>query len=144
MDFIQQHLRMSAEERRELLCRVIRRKCKYPVPKARLDYIVSRLNLRRTYIIKTTNDPIKFLNIATSEHIEKDERILLSQVFPLYGRFTPGFFVKTDTEVITPVSGTMDKNKDAAAVKIVLHYLSSGAVSTTYTLVLYETRQLAS
>lgn len=132
---------MSAEERRELLCRVIRRKCKYPVPKARLDYIVAQLNLHRAYVIKTTSDPIKFLNIATSEHIDTGDRILLSQVFPLYGRFTPGFFVKTDQQTIVPVPGDINAKQDAAAIKIVLSRQSCGTVLTTYMLVLFESGQ---
>ena len=138
MDVIQRLLRLSADERKELLCDAIRKKCKYPISKARLNYIATRLNLQRTYLIKATSDHNKFLNIATSEHIETEDRILLSQVIPLHGRFTPGFFIKTDKEALNLVRGTMDIKQEAAAVKIVLNRLSCGTVSTTYILALYE------
>ncbi len=141
MDIIQRFLRLSADERKELLYDAIRRKCKYPISENRLNFITARLNLHRPYLIKVTSDHNKFLNITTSEHIETEGRILLSQVFPLYGQFTPGFFVKTDKEAFTPVRSTMDVKQEAAAVKIALNFLNGSMVSMTYTLVLYELKR---
>lgn len=141
MDFIQRLFKLSDDERKEQLFRAIRGKCRFPVSAARLDYIATRLNLQRVYFIKATSDPNKFLNIATSEHIETKDKILLSQVFPLYGKFTPGYFVKTDRTANTLVFGAIDNQQEAAAVKITLTRLSCGMVSTTYTLVLYELRR---
>lgn len=138
MDFIQRLVKLSADERKEQLFRAVRGKCKFPVSTARLDYIATRLNLQRIYFIKATSDPNKFLNIATSEHIETKGKILLSQVFPLYGKFIPGYFVKTDTAANSPIAGTIDNLQEAAAVKITLSRLACGTISTSYTLVLYE------
>lgn len=139
MGFIHKHFRMSDEERRKVICDVIRHKCKYRVSNTRLDYIVARLNLSRTYFIKATNDPFKFLNVATSEHIDTSDRHCLSQVIPIYGEFTPGYFVKTDLYTSHLVKSTMNTKKDAAALKTAVSYLPGGSVSATYMLVLYET-----
>lgn len=139
VDFIQRLYKLSSAEKREALRNAIGRKCKFPVSSAKLDYILARINIHRAYLIKATSNPTKFLNIATAEHIDTKDRVLFSQVFPIYGRFVSGLFVKTDTKTFTPICGTLDHNNDAAAVKLTLNYQTCGTISSTYTLILYET-----
>ena len=131
-------LRLTEEERSELLRRAIRRKSRHRISEENLDYILSRLNIRRPYVLKTTNRPEKFLNIITAERIATGKHYVLSEIIPIYGIFTPGYF-----ERITPVpasfgTGYLDARYNAAAVKISLFQDAADSAFATYTLALYE------
>lgn len=131
-------LRLTEEERSELLRRAIRRKSRYRISEENLDYILSRLNIRRPYVLKTTNRPEKFLNIITVERIAIGKHYVLSEVIPIYGIFSPGYFERLSPKPASFGTGYLDARYNAAAVKISLFQNGTGSAFATYTLALYD------
>lgn len=131
-------LRLTEKERSELLRRAIRRKSRYRISEENLDYILSRLNIRRPYVLKTTNRPEKFLNIITAERIAIGKHYVLSEVIPIYGIFSPGYFERLSPKPASFGTGYLDARYNAAAVKISLFQNGTGSAFATYTLVLYD------
>ena len=131
-------LRLTEEERSELLRRAIRRKSRYRISEENLDYILSRLNIRRPYVLKTTNRPEKFLNIITAERIAIGKHYVLSEVIPIYGIFSPGYFERLSPTPASFGTGYLDARYNAAAVKISLFQNGTGSAFVTYTLALYD------
>ena len=131
-------LRLTEEECSELLRRAIRRKSRYRISEENLDYILSRLNIRRPYVLKTTNRPEKFLNIITAERIAIGKHYVLSEVIPIYGIFSPGYFERLSPKPASFGTGYLDARYNAAAVKISLFQNGTGSAFATYTLALYD------
>lgn len=131
-------LRLTEKERSELLRRAIRRKSRYRISEENLDYILSRLNIRRPYVLKTTNRPEKFLNIITAERIAIGKHYVLSEVIPIYGIFSPGYFERLSPKPASFGTGYLDARYNAAAVKISLFQNGTGSAFATYTLALYD------
>lgn len=131
-------LRLTEEERSELLRRAIRRKSRYRISEENLDYILSRLNIRRPYVLKTTNRPEKFLNIITAERIAIGKHYVLSEVISIYGIFSPGYFERLSPKPASFGTGYLDARYNAAAVKISLFQNGTGSAFATYTLALYD------
>ena len=132
------HLRLTDEERSEYLRRAIRRKCHYHISEERLDHLLSRLNIRKPYVLKSTNRPEKFLNIITAERIATDKHRVMSEIIPIYGTFTNGYFERLSSAPAHISTGHIDGNFHAAAVKISLFQSGADSVYVTYTLALYE------
>ena len=131
-------LRLTEKERSELLRRAIRRKSRHRISEENLDYILSRLNIRRPYVLKTTNRPEKFLNIITAERIAIGKHYVLSEVIPIYGIFSPGYFARLSPKPASFGTGYLDARYNAAAVKISLFQNGTGSAFATYTLALYD------
>lgn len=130
--------RLTDEERRELFCRAIRRKCQYHISEERLEQIFLHINIRRPYVLKTTDCPNKFLNHVTTEYIATAENRVMSEVFPIYGTFRSGYYECVSKSSPYLCSGQLDIHKDAAAIKLSLYQHGSEPAFATYTLVLYE------
>lgn len=131
-------LRITNEERSEYLRRAIRRKCHYQISEERLDHLLSRLNIKKPYVLKTTNCPEKFLNIITAERIATDRHRVLSEIIPIYGTFTPGYFERLAVSPPDIGLGYIDDRYNAAAVKVSLFQRGADSAFATYTLALYE------
>lgn len=131
-------LRITDEERSEYLRRAIRRKCHYQISEERLDHLLSRLNIKKPYVLKTTNCPEKFLNIITAERIATDRHRVLSEIIPIYGTFTPGYFERLAVSPPDIGLGYIDDRHHAAAVKVSLFQRGADSAFATYTLALYE------
>lgn len=131
-------LNLTDEERSEFLRRAIRRKSRYRIPEEGLDHILSRLNIQRPYVLKTTTRPEKFLNIVTAERIATGKHCVVSEIIPIYGTFTPGYFERLSPQPPSAVTGFIDARYNAAAVKIALFRSGTNSAFATYTLALYE------
>lgn len=131
-------LRLTDEERSEYLRRAIRRKCRYHISEERLDHLLSHLNIRKPYVLKTTDRPEKFLNIITAERIATDKHRVMSEIIPIYGTFTPGYFERLSSAPVDIGIGYIDGRFSAAAVKISLFQSGTDNAFATYTLALYE------
>ena len=103
-----------------------------------MDHILSRLNIRRPYVLKTTDRPDKFLNIITAERIATEKHRVMSEIIPIYGKFTPGYFERLFPFPPDVGTGYIDSRHDAAAVKISLFQNGADSAFATYTLALYE------
>lgn len=131
-------LRLTDKERSDFLRRAIRRRSRYHISEERLDHILSRLNIRRPYVLKTTTRPEKFLNIITAERIATGRHYVLSEIIPIYGIFTSGYFERLSPMPASSGAGYIDARYNAAAVKISLFQNGTDIAFATYTLVLYE------
>ena len=131
-------LRLTDEERLDFLRRAIRRKSRYRISEERLDHILSCLNIHKPYVLKLTDRPEKFLNIITAELIVTDKNRVMSEIIPIYGSFTSGYFERLFSAPAKAGSGSIDDRFNAAAVKISLFQNGTDSAFVTYTLALYE------
>lgn len=131
-------LRLTDEERSDYLRRAIRRKCHYNISEDRLEHLLSKLNIRKPYVLKTTDQPEKFLNIITAERIATEKHRVISEIIPIYGTFIPGYFERLSSATTHSGTGYIDARYNAAAVKISLFQSGTDSAFATYTLVLYE------
>lgn len=129
--------RLSIQEKRNILGKVIRRKSRYGISDHCLGFILDNLNVHRPHIIKVTSDFTKFMNIATAEMVITYERRVLSYVTKIYGDFQCGHFYK-NMEETRSLKGTVNHDQDAAVLKrSIVHFVDQPPI-ITYTLALYE------
>lgn len=125
----------ARKERQIMLYQVLRGKTKH-ISDVTLKHCVQNLNVNRLYVVKSTDSPEKFQNIATSEIIASKSRKVLSSVTVLYGDYTPGCYHETPSGK-NYIAGSLKKGHPAIALKRSVYNVGSG-ISKTYTIVIYD------
>ena len=100
-----------------------------------LDIIISSINIKRIYLIKSTNSEIKFLNIATAECIHTTDKKTISYIIPILGNFEPGYYINVDNSKES-APGRLYKNSTSAALKMSVTCVD-GHPKITYILAVY-------